>query len=42
MTVIYLTNRPGDLTLDGFLWLGRAEQRITADRTEFDRLRGQA
>jgi len=42
MSVIYFSNRPGDLALDGFLWLGRVEQRITRDRAEFDRLRGQA
>lgn len=42
MTVIYFSNRPTDMTLGGFLWLGRSEQRIVADRAEFDRLRGQA
>lgn len=38
-TVIYFTNRPEDVTLDGFLWLGREEQRIITSRQEFDRLR---
>jgi putative ABC transport system ATP-binding protein len=38
-TVIYFTNRPEDVTLDAFLWLGREEQRIIPAREEFDRLR---
>jgi putative ABC transport system ATP-binding protein len=38
-TVIYFTNRPEDVTLDAFLWLGREEQQIIADRSDFDRLR---
>jgi putative ABC transport system ATP-binding protein len=38
-TVIYFTNRPEDVTLDGFLWLGREEQQLIANRREFDRLR---
>lgn len=39
MTLIYFTNRPGDLDLDAYLWLGRAEQRILTERAEFDALR---
>ena len=38
-TVLYFTNRPEDLTLDGFLWLGREQQSIVTDRASFDRLR---
>lgn len=38
-TVIYFTNRPEDVTLDAFLWLGRQEQQIIRDRSDFDRLR---
>ncbi|MCS6986370.1 MAG: ABC transporter transmembrane domain-containing protein [Sphingomonadaceae bacterium] len=38
-TLIYFTNRPDDVTLDGFLWLGREQQVILKDRAAFDRLR---
>lgn len=38
-TVLYFTNRPEDITLDGFLWVGREEQFIITSRQEFDRLR---
>lgn len=38
-TLIYFTNRPEDITLDGYLWMGREEQRIITDRQDFDRLR---
>jgi putative ABC transport system ATP-binding protein len=38
-TVLYFTNRPEDVTLDGFLWLGRQKQQILESRTEFDALR---
>ncbi len=38
-TVIYFTNRPEDITLDAFLWIGREEQRIITSRQDFDRLR---
>jgi putative ABC transport system ATP-binding protein len=38
-TVIYFSNRPEDVTLDAFLWLGRENQQIFASRQEFDRLR---
>jgi putative ABC transport system ATP-binding protein len=38
-TVLYFTNRPEDVTLDGYLWLGREEQRIMNSRQEFDHLR---
>ncbi len=38
-TIIYFTNRPEDVTLDGFLWIGREQQAIVADRAEFDALR---
>jgi putative ABC transport system ATP-binding protein len=38
-TLIYFSNRPEDMTLDGFLWLGRQSQRIVGDRQTFDQLR---
>jgi putative ABC transport system ATP-binding protein len=38
-TLIYFSNRPEDMTLDGFLWLGRQSQQIVADRGAFDALR---
>lgn len=38
-TIVYFSNRPEDMTLDGFLWLGRQQQAITTSRSEFDRLR---
>jgi putative ABC transport system ATP-binding protein len=38
-TLIYFSNRPEDMTLDGFLWLGRESQQVVADRAVFDRLR---
>jgi putative ABC transport system ATP-binding protein len=38
-TLIYFTNRPEDVTLGGFLWLGREEQQILPGRPDFDRLR---
>jgi putative ABC transport system ATP-binding protein len=38
-TIVYFSNRPEDVTLDGFLWFGREEQRIVSDRREFDALR---
>jgi putative ABC transport system ATP-binding protein len=38
-TVIYFSNRPEDVTLDAFLWLGREDQQIFSSRQEFDRLR---
>lgn len=38
-TLIYFTNRPEEMTLDGFLWLGRESQQVVTDRAEFDRLR---
>jgi putative ABC transport system ATP-binding protein len=38
-TIVYFTNRPEDLTLDGFLWLGRERQVIVDDRARFDALR---
>ena len=41
-TILYFTNRPEDLTLDGFLWLGRTSQSIVADRDAFDALRRSA
>jgi putative ABC transport system ATP-binding protein len=41
-TIVYFSNRPEDMTLDGFLWLGRTEQKIVTDRAEFDRLRESA
>lgn len=41
-TLLYFTNRPEDITLDGFLWLGRQQQRVMDSRIEFDTLRAQA
>jgi putative ABC transport system ATP-binding protein len=38
-TVIYFTNRPEAVTLDGFLWVGRQQQHLLASRQEFDALR---
>ncbi len=38
-TVIYFSNRPEDIALDGYLWVGRQEQRILANVNEFDQLR---
>ncbi len=38
-TVVYFSNRPEDMELDGFLWLGRDHQAIVADRAAFDTLR---
>ncbi len=41
-TVLYFTNRPEDVTMDGYLWLGRQEQKIITSREEFDYLRSKA
>jgi putative ABC transport system ATP-binding protein len=41
-TLIYFTNRPEDVTLDAFLWLGRQQQQILENRIEFDALRAKA
>lgn len=38
-TVIYFSNRPEALTLDGFLWVGREEQRMLDHVQEFDAYR---
>ncbi len=38
-TIIYFSNRPEDINLDGFLWLGRTQQAVVRDRVEFDALR---
>ena len=38
-TIVYFTNRPEDVALDGFLWLGRERQAIVTDRAAFDALR---
>jgi putative ABC transport system ATP-binding protein len=38
-TVIYFSNRPEDMSLGGFLWLGRETQRVVQDRAAFDHLR---
>ena len=38
-TIVYFTNRPEDISLDGFLWFGRDSQRIVHSRSEFDALR---
>lgn len=39
VTVIYFSNRPDDVALDGYLWLGRQSQRIVSDRDAFEALR---
>lgn len=41
-TVLYFTNRPEDVALDGYLWLGRQDQKIITSRQEFDYLRSKA
>lgn len=41
-TILYFSNRPEDLVLDGYLWLGLDRQLITRDRASFDQLRGAA
>lgn len=38
-TVIHFTNRPEDISLEGFLWIGRDQQTLMKDRAAFDRLR---
>ena len=38
-TIVYFSNRPEDMNLDGFLWLGRRSQRVMTSRDEFDALR---
>jgi putative ABC transport system ATP-binding protein len=38
-SLVYFTNRPEDVTLEGFLWVGREKQQVLADRNQFDRLR---
>lgn len=42
VTILYFSSRPHDLDLDGWLWLGRTEQRLTNDRATFDMLRADA
>lgn len=39
-TVIYFSNRPEDIDVGGFLWIGRDQQRIVSSRQDFDALRG--
>ena len=41
-TILYFSNRPEDLVLDGYLWLGLDRQLITRDRAAFDGLRAAA
>lgn len=41
-TILYFSNRPEDLVLDGYLWLGLDRQLITRDRADFDAIRGRA
>ena len=38
-TILYFSNRPEDVTLDGYLWLGRSHQAVMDDRASFDALR---
>lgn len=35
-TVLYFSNRPEAIALDGFLWLGLMQQGLTTDRGQFD------
>lgn len=37
-TLVYYSNRPDDVELDGFLWLGAQEQHVLATRAEFEAL----
>jgi putative ABC transport system ATP-binding protein len=39
-TILYFSNRPEAVTLDGWLWMGLDRQAITRSRSEFDALRG--
>ncbi|MEI6486331.1 MAG: ABC transporter ATP-binding protein [Sphingomonadales bacterium] len=41
-TILYFSNRPEDLVLDGYLWLGLDRQLVTRDRASFDALRAAA
>jgi putative ABC transport system ATP-binding protein len=41
-TILYFSNRPEDLVLDGYLWLGLDSQVISRQRSEFDAIRGSA
>nr|MCU0892525.1 ABC transporter ATP-binding protein [Sandarakinorhabdus sp.] len=41
-SILYFSNRPEDVVLDGWLWLGLEEQRLVRDVREFDALRSQA
>ena len=41
-SILYFSNRPEDVVLDGWLWLGLEEQRLVRDMREFDALRSQA
>ncbi|WP_017667915.1 ABC transporter ATP-binding protein [Sandarakinorhabdus sp. AAP62] len=41
-TILYFSNRPEDLVLDGYLWLGLDRQLISRDRATFDTLRAAA
>lgn len=41
-TILYFSNRPEDLVLDGYLWLGLDTQMISQDRDQFDAIRGSA
>jgi putative ABC transport system ATP-binding protein len=38
-TVIYFSNRPENVALEAYLWLGRQQQKILTNRQEFDQLR---
>jgi putative ABC transport system ATP-binding protein len=38
-TILYFSNRPEDVTLDGYLWLGSSNQAVVDDRAAFDALR---
>jgi putative ABC transport system ATP-binding protein len=41
-TILYFSNRPEAITLDGWLWLGAREQEICMDQARFDALRSAA
>jgi putative ABC transport system ATP-binding protein len=40
-TILYFSNRPEAIQLDGYLWIGKEEQAIVTDWAAFDALRSQ-
>ncbi len=41
-TILYFTNRPEDMALDGWLWMGLDRQAVLSSRAAFDALRAPA